>query len=412
MTAEIISIGDELLIGQVVNTNASWMATQLNLAGIRVYQITAVSDNIRHIHASLKEAAGRVDLILITGGLGPTRDDITKQALCEYFDTGLLFNEHVYNDIKNLFGKRGFKISSLNRKQAEIPENCTPIKNNHGTAPGMWFEKDGKIYISMPGVPFEMKAMVTDYVIPELLKRFDPGFIIHKTILTQGLPESALAKKIESWENNLPDSIKLAYLPQPGTVRLRLSGTSKNKEELAQQISDETDKLISLISDSVFGFDQDQLQNVIGRLLRGKGMTLSTAESCTGGYIAHLITLVPGSSDYFKGSVVAYANEIKESELGVKHESLLAFGAVSEQVAIEMAEGIKNKFGTDYAIATTGIAGPAGGSEEKPVGTVWVAVSTPDKTFARHFLMGEDRQRTIIKTAATAFNLLRLEMVS
>ena len=412
MTTEIISIGDELLIGQVVNTNASWMAVQLNLAGFSIHQITAISDKSEHIFSALKEAESHADIILITGGLGPTKDDITKQALSNYFNSRLRFNEQVYDNIQKLFGKRGFTISKLNRNQAEIPENCIPIKNSNGTAPGMWFEKDGKIYVSMPGVPFEMKAMVTNYVIPELLRRFNPGFIIHKTVLTQGIPESVLAEKIETWEDSLPAHIKLAYLPQPGLVRLRLSGKGENKEALENQLAAEIEKLTTFIPGSIYGYDDEELHEVIGQLLRNKGMTIATAESCTGGYIAHLITLIPGSSDYFKGSVVAYANEIKESALGVSHQTLIDFGAVSEQVAIEMAEGVKTKFKTDYSIATTGIAGPTGGTAEKPVGTTWIAISTPQKTIARMYLMGEHRERNINKTALTAFNMLRNEIIS
>lgn len=407
MTAEIISIGDELLIGQVVNTNSAWMAREFNRAGIKIHQVSTVSDNRQHILSSLDDASERVDLVLITGGLGPTKDDITKSTLCEYFNTRLVFSQQVFDDIKKLFGLRGIQITELNRKQAEIPEACTRIKNENGTAPGMWFEKNNKIYISMPGVPFEMQAMVTQTVIPELLKRFTTGAIIHKTILTYGIPESVLAKKIEDWEDRLPQNIRLAYLPQPGSVRLRLSATGESKSDLEKQIQAETDKLHKIIPDAIIGYDDDQLESLTGKLLLEKGRTLSTAESCTGGYIAHLITSVAGSSEYFKGSVIAYSNEIKESILGVSHQSLVDFGAVSEQVAIEMAEGVKKKLNTDYAIATTGIAGPGGGTATKPVGTAWIAIATPDKTFARHFLTGEHRGRNISKTALAALNMLR-----
>ncbi len=410
MTADIISIGDELLIGQVINTNASWIAEQLNLAGINVCRITAISDQKDHIINALDEASQRSDIILITGGLGPTKDDITKETLCEYFDTRLIFNETVFENIKELFGKRGFNISKLNRKQAEVPENCIPVKNINGTAPGMWFEKEGKVYISMPGVPFEMKSMVSGYIIPELLKKFDTGAIVNKTVLTQGLPESVLAKKIESWEDNLPENIKLAYLPQPGIVRLRLSSSGKEKAKLEENINIEIQKLKKIIPDSIFGYDNEKLYEIIGNLLRERGQTLSTAESCTGGYIAHLITSVAGSSDYFKGSVVSYANEIKENILGVRNKSLIEHGAVSKQVAIEMAEGVKLKLNTDYAIAVTGIAGPGGGTPEKPVGTTWIALATPKKTIVKHFQMGEHRERNIRRTALTALGMLRREL--
>ncbi len=407
MTAEIISIGDELLIGQVINTNAAWMGAEFSQAGIKIHQVTTISDDRNNILSALHEASRRVDLILITGGLGPTKDDITKVTICEFFNTHLVFNPDVYENIKKLFGSRGMQISELNRKQAEVPEACKPIENLNGTAPGMWFEKEGKIFISMPGVPYEMKAMITNTVIPELLERFNPGAIFHKTIMTQGIPESVLAQKIENWEDGLPKNIKLAYLPQPGAVRLRLTAIGKDIKTLEQMIADEIGKLNKIIPNDISGFDDEPLNETIGKLLREKGKTLSTAESCTGGYIAHLITAVPGSSDYFKGSIIAYANEAKESMLGVRHQSLIKYGAVSEQVVKEMAEGARIKLKTDYAIATSGISGPGGGTDEKPVGTTWIAIATPEKTMVEHFLMGDHRERNIRKTAATALNMLR-----
>ncbi len=410
MTAEIISIGDELLIGQVVNTNASWISEQFNNAGIKISRINTIADEKIQILSALKEASERAYIILITGGLGPTKDDITKAALCEYFGTKLIFESSVYENIKNLFKKRGFKIGELNKKQAEVPESCIPIENIHGTAPGLWFEKEKVIYVSMPGVPYEMKQMVKDYIIPELLKLFSPGAIVHKTILTQGLPESLLAKKIESWEDNLPGNIKLAYLPSPGTVRLRLSATGRKEPELERQIINEITTLKKIIPGIIFGYDNDRLYEIVGNMLREKNLTVSTAESCTGGYIAHLITSVAGSSDYFKGSVVAYSNEIKESLLGVQHQSLINFGAVSEPVVKEMAMGIKNKMRTDYTIATSGIAGPGGGTEDKPVGTTWIAIATPTKIISKKFMMGDHRERNIKKTAMTALNMLRKEL--
>jgi len=411
-TAEIISIGDELLIGQVINTNAAWISEELNNAGIKVHQVTTISDNRDHIITALQEAKERADIILITGGLGPTKDDITKETLCEYFETQLVFSEQVYDNIVDLFGKRGFTISEPNRKQAEIPENCTPIKNNFGSAAGMWFEQEGKIFVSMPGVPFEMKPMVAEYIIPELKKRFKTKAIVNKTVLTQGVGESWLAEKIEDWEDNLPDNIKLAYLPQPGVVRLRLSATGENKKELEDQVDYEIEKLLKIIPEYFFGYNKEQLYEIIGELLKTKNQTVSTAESCSGGYIAHLITSVTGSSEYFKGSVVAYDNEIKQKYLGVKEKSLIDFGAVSEKVIKEMAEGARKKFQTDFAIATSGVAGPGGGTKEKPVGTTWIAVAAPDKTIAKHFLFGEHRERNIRKTALTALNMLRKELLS
>jgi nicotinamide-nucleotide amidase len=412
VTAEIITIGDELLIGQVINTNAAWLGTELNLAGIKIHQVTTIADDRVHILSALHEASRHTDFIIITGGLGPTKDDITKETLCEFFSTRLVFSPMVYENIKRLFGSRGLEISELNRKQAKIPEACKPIENLNGSAAGMWFEKEGKIYISIPGVPYEMKSMISSYIIPELQKRFNPGAIVHKTIMTHGVAESVLAQKLENWEDNLPANIKLAYLPQPGSVRLRLTGMGNDKRILEQTIAGEIDKLKKIIPEDISSFDDEQLNETIGRLLRQHGKTLSTAESCTGGYIAHLITSVPGSSDYFKGSVIAYANEAKESLLKVRHKSLVEHGAVSGQVVKEMAAGARIRLKTDIAIATSGIAGPGGGTDDKPVGTTWIAISTTKKTFAEHFLMGNDRERNIRRTAVIALNMLRKFMIS
>jgi nicotinamide-nucleotide amidase len=409
MKAEIISIGDELLIGQVVNTNASWMAVKLNEIGIRVNQITSISDQKEHIIKALENALKEVDIILFTGGLGPTRDDITKITLAGFFNSKLVRNENVLRDIQHLFGSRGMDLNELNKKQAEIPDKCVAIRNKNGTAPGMWFEENGKIVVSMPGVPYEMEPMMTDFIIPELSKRTD-RVILHKTVLTQGIPESRLAEMIENWEDNLPENIKLAYLPKPGIVRLRLSAVGSDKKEINHAIETEIEKLKKIIPNNIFGFDDEDLSIVIGKLLREKKQTLSTAESCTGGYIAHLITSIAGSSDYYKGSVVAYANEIKEQLLGVQEKSLVKYGAVSEVVAREMAQQVREKFGTDFSIATSGIAGPGGGTKEKPVGTTWIAIATPDKILAELFHFGEHRERNIIKTAQTALNMLRKEI--
>jgi nicotinamide-nucleotide amidase len=411
MTVEIITIGDELLIGQVIDTNSAWIAEQLNMIGIRVYQITSISDNREHILNTLKEAETRAEIILITGGLGPTKDDITKLTLCEYFKTKLVFNEEAYKNIENLFILRGFKVTELNRLQAEVPENCTPLMNSNGTAPGMWFAQNNRIFVSMPGVPFEMKTMMTGQVIPRLASMFDSVYIVHKTILTQGVGESFLAKTIEEWENALPENIKLAYLPQPGLVRLRLTAIGNDKTELLAILEEQDQKLRKIIPDFIFGYNDDTMELVVGMLLRKLKMTVSTAESCTGGYIAHLITEVPGSSDYFIGSVVAYANKIKKDELGVKAESLERYGAVSEAVVCEMAEGIRKKFRTDFSVATSGIAGPDGGTKEKPVGTTWIAVATPEKVVSQKFLFGEHRGRNIQKAALAALNMLRMELL-
>jgi nicotinamide-nucleotide amidase len=410
MLAEIITIGDELLIGQVIDTNSAWMAEQLNMAGIRVHQITSISDNQEHILKTLKEASERVQLILITGGLGPTKDDITKQTLCKYFNTSLVFSEEAYKNVENLFYHRGVAVTEINRLQAMVPANCRVIPNRNGTAPGMWFEKDGCIYVSMPGVPFEMKAIMELEIIPQLLNKLNQ-VIIHRTILTEGVGESHLASIIEAWEDSLPSFIKLAYLPQPGMVRLRLTAYGTDRAQLQTAINKAEKELYPYAGKYIFGFDNDTLESVVGQLLASKGMTLATAESCTGGNIAHLITSIAGSSDYFKGSVVAYSNEIKEKLLGVPHQILIDHGAVSEETVIAMAEGIKVRFSTDYAIAVSGIAGPGGGTDEKPIGTTWIAIATPTETIARKFLLGDHRGRNIQKASKAALNMLRGKLI-
>lgn len=406
MKAEIITIGDEILIGQVIDTNSAWIAEQLNLTGIKVAQITSISDQREHILNALEEASGRSEIILMTGGLGPTRDDITKETLCEYFGTRLVFNQDAFNNIERIFRLRGFQITPLNRAQAEIPENCSMLLNSNGTAPGMWFEKDGRIYVSMPGVPFEMKSLMTDCVLPRL-KNLSPVSIYHRTILTQGVGESFLASIIENWETNLPAHIKLAYLPQPGIVRLRLSASGHNLNLLMNEVNEKVNELYGLIPQYIFGEGEDTLEKIAGDQLKKRGLTLATAESCTGGYIAHLITGIAGSSAYFKGSVVAYSNEIKENILGVKPETLEKYGAVSEQTVQEMADGIIKKFRVDCAIAVSGIAGPDGGSDEKPVGTTWICVKTPLGSITKKFTFGEHRGRNIRRAALAALDLLR-----
>ncbi len=409
MKAEIITIGDELLIGQVIDTNSAWMADELNMMGIKVHQITSISDNREHIISTLKEASKRADILLITGGLGPTNDDITKETLSSYFDSPLVFNEEAYLQIEQLFAHRGFPVTSLNRMQAMLPACCVPLPNTNGTAPGMWFEKDHIVYVSMPGVPFEMKAMMTHAVLPKLTS-FSHAAIVHKTILTQGVGESFLAATIAPWENSLPAHIRLAYLPQPGLVRLRLSATGADARQLQSEVEHWVSKLQEMIPEFIFGFDNDTLEEIIGRQLLALNYTLATAESCTGGYIAHLITGISGSSNYFKGSVVAYANEIKENILGVSQQTIMKHGAVSEATVIEMAEGVRQKLGTTCSIAISGIAGPLGGTTEKPVGTTWIAVSSPAGMVTEKFLLGEHRGRNIRKAGISALNMLRKEL--
>jgi nicotinamide-nucleotide amidase len=411
MLAEIITIGDELLIGQVIDTNSAWIAEQLNTHGIQVHQITSISDNRQHILTTLREAAGRADLILITGGLGPTKDDITKQTLCEYFNTSLVFDQEAFDNISRIFSSRGFPVTELNRLQAMVPEGCTVLNNANGTAPGMWFEKEGKIYVSMPGVPFEMKPLVTDLVLPRLSGQ-SGNSIIHRTILTEGVGESFLAAKIERWEDTLPSFIKLAYLPQPGIVRLRLTAKGTDEAILEEAIAKAEQDLLPLVGEYIFGYDSETLPEIIGRLLKKGNYSLSTAESCTGGHLAHLITAIAGSSDYFKGGIVAYSNEIKESLLGVEQNTLLKFGAVSEQTVIGMADRARDRLRTDFSIAVSGIAGPAGGTPEKPVGTTWIAVASPSGTIAKKFLFGEHRGRNIQRAAISALSMLRKEILS
>ncbi len=410
MLAEIITIGDELLIGQVIDTNSAWISEQLNMTGIKVHQITSISDNQEHILQTLKEASTRVQLILITGGLGPTKDDITKQTLCKYFDTSLIFSEEAYTNVANLFYHRGVAVTEINRQQAMVPANCKVLPNANGTAPCMWFEKDNCIYVSMPGVPFEMKAIMEQEVIPRLQQQQNQ-VIIHRTILTEGVGESMLASIIETWEDTLPEFIKLAYLPQPGIVRLRLTAYGTDRNVLQEAINKAEKEIYPLAGKFIFGFDNDTIESVVGNKLRQKGITLSTAESCTGGNIAQLITSIAGSSDYFKGSVVAYSNEIKERLLGVPHQTILDHGAVSEQTVVAMAEGIRERFATDYSIAVSGIAGPGGGTDEKPVGTTWIAVATPNGTIARKFLLGDHRGRNIRKASVAALNMLRGKLI-
>ncbi len=412
MKAEIITIGDEILIGQIVDTNAAWIAEQFNLSGIEIYQITSVHDDTEHIKEALQNAEEKVDLVVLTGGLGPTKDDITKHALCEYFNTKLVFHEPTFEHIKQRFKNRNIDLNKLNRDQALVPEACTVLANKVGTAPGMWFEKDDTIFVSVPGVPFEMKYLVENEILQRLQNNGKTKAIFHKTVQTQGLPESMLAQRIENWENSLPKNIKLAYLPNPMSVRLRLSAIGNNLNELKVEVQDEIERLKQLIPDHIFGFDNETLAEVIGRLLLKKGQTLAVAESCTGGYISHLITSVPGSSGWYKGGVTAYSNEIKQQLLGVSAGTLEKHGAVSEQVVCEMAEGARRKMKADFSVATSGIAGPTGGTEEKPVGTVWIAVATPGKIFAEKFVFGDNRERNIIRSSQTALQILRRTIIT
>jgi nicotinamide-nucleotide amidase len=407
MKTEIITIGDEILIGQIVDTNSAWMGQQLNLHGIEVYQVTSVHDNHNHILKAFADAEKNADLVLITGGLGPTKDDITKKCLCEFFGTELVYYPEVFERVQSLLSLRNVTINRLNHDQALLPANCTVLHNSAGTASGMWFERNGTIFVSMPGVPFEMEAIMTEEVFPRLIKLGIMQSIVHKTILTLGLPESMLAEKIEEWESALPDFIKLAYLPSALMVRLRLSAYGTDQAMLEAEIEKQVKELMTIIPEYVFGFDEENMALVIGRMLVKTSKTLAVAESCTGGNIAHFITSNPGSSAYFKGAVVAYFNEIKIKLLGVPSEMIESDGAVSKQVAEAMAIGAQKALNADYTIATTGIAGPDGGSEEKPVGTVWIAVAGPSGVKSEKFIFRHNRERNIIRSTQTALNLLR-----
>ena len=407
MKAIIITIGDEILIGQIVNTNSSWISENLNLLGISIAEMISISDNRDHIQSTLKRYEGVVDIVICTGGLGPTSDDITRMTIAEYFESELIENPDVLSDIYALFRKRGMKVTEPNRKQAMVPAACKILRNPSGTAPGMWFERSGTIFAFVPGVPYEMMDIFNGSLLSEISKRLDGLVVVHQTVLTQGIPESYLSEMIQEWEYSLPENIKLAYLPRPGLVRLRLTGIGNDRKSLEDQLNNEIGKLKLLLPEDIYGLNNETLENVVGNILREQGKTLATAESCTGGSIAKLITSVPGSSDYYLGSLVAYSNMIKIEMLGVSPGLIEKYGAVSAEVVAKMAEGARRYFQTDYALATSGIAGPAGGTVEKPVGTTWIAVSSEEKTIVKHYNFGEHRGRNIEKTSYSGLNILR-----
>lgn len=408
---DIISIGDELLIGQVKNTNASWMAEKLNQKAISVNRIITVSDKWIAINDALRNSVLSAKLVLVTGGLGPTKDDLTKDAICDFFGSKLVLNQDVLAHVQGFFAKRGRELTESNSKQAMLPHNCQVVHNLQGTAPGMHFEKDGTHFVFMPGVPFEMKAIMKEWVIPFFLKQYRVKPLAQKTVLTSGLGESFLADRIADWEDALPENISLAYLPAPGRVRLRISVKAEQQQDADNQLQMHIADLQNIIPELIYGFDDDLLEAVIGNLLKKNGKTISTAESCTGGMIAEKLTSIAGSSSYFKGSVVAYANEIKTNVLNVNSKLIEEYGAVSEEVACAMAEGVRKLMQTDIAISTTGIAGPDGGSEEKPVGTVWIAMATAQGVSAKKYQFGNQRQRNINWTVQTALNTLRKSLI-
>jgi len=412
LKVEIITIGDEILIGQILDSNSKWMATELNNIGVEVYQITSIHDDEKHILNAIAEAEKRVDIILITGGLGPTKDDITKRVLAKYFKDDLVLHNDIVTHIKGLFKRINYPFTEINRQQALVPSKAKPLTNYYGTAPGMWFKERGKVFVSMPGVPTEMKGLMTQSVLPLLQQQFDLPFIYHKTILTYGMGESMLAEKIADWENNLPKLLKLAYLPAFGRVRLRISAKGKSKEKIIKLVDDEVAKLQPLIGDIILGTEESEpLEVVIGKLLKAQNKTLATAESCTGGAIASLITSIAGASNYFKGAVVSYAAEIKEQLLNVKASTIEKYSVVSKEVAKEMARNARIVLNSDYAIATTGNAGPTTDKTDKSVGTVFIAIATPQNVYVEVFSFGQPREKVIVKATQKALELLRNQLI-
>lgn len=399
MNASIITIGDELLIGQVVNTNASWIAAELETNNIHVSRIVAIADDFHDITNTLSEALLQSDVVIITGGLGPTKDDITKMALCDYFGMQLVMHEPSLANVVDFFTKRGLPISAINKMQALVPDGCEPLVNKVGTAPGMWFEREGKIIVSLPGVPFEMRWLMSEYVLPKLQGYLGVEAILHKTILTCGIGESFLSELLETWEAALPQNFRLAYLPDAGKVRLRLSARGDYKVTLQGQIETQLATLKVLISDYIYGYDDENFASVVGKLLRNKSATLATAESCTGGELGHQITEISGASDYYLGGVITYSNQLKEQLLGVSADTLANYGAVSSKTAQEMASGCRKLFKSDFAIATTGIAGPTGGTEEKPLGTVWIAIASKNGVVSQKYVFrttrAQHQERTV-----------------
>jgi len=412
MKAAIITIGDELLIGQTVDTNSAWMGAELSMAGFDVYRITSIHDRREDIINALSEAKEKADVVLITGGLGPTSDDITKETLCEFFNTHPVTNPDILNMIEKMMSRRNLQMNENNRRQAEVPESCRVLKNIKGTAPGMWFEKDETIFISMPGVPYEMKYIMTKHVLPELNKRFTSQIIIHRNIMTYGTFEAKLAEILTGFEEKLPENIKLAFLPASGIIKLRLTGTGTSRELLLKSINDQVNKLYKTIPDYIYGENEESLEMAIGQLLQTRNSTVCTAESCTGGEIAHLITSVPGSSAYYKGSVVAYANSVKTQLLGIHEDIIEEYGAVSEEVVCEMAKGARELFKTEYAVAISGIAGPGGSTETKHVGTVWIVVASQKRISIENHVFGNDRLNNIRRFSLAALNLLRMQIIS
>ncbi len=405
--AELLCIGDELLFGQVLDTNAHWMSAALSDAGIRVVWKTTVGDVEGDILAAFAQAEKRADIVLISGGLGPTNDDLTKPCLAKYFDCSLRIDPEALEEVTSFFKSRGRALTDVNRQQAALPDCCEKITNRVGTAPGMWFERNQKVFVSMPGVPHELKIMMNELVIPKLKVFFNPPIIHHTVIRTAGIGESFLAEKIRGWERSLPPHFKLAYLPGVGDLRLRLTASGSDGDQLQRESDALVADLKGVAGEYIYGLGETNLEAVVGQLLRERGLTLAAAESCTGGYLSHLITSVPGSSDYFAGGIVAYDNEIKIQQTGVDRETLKAHGAVSEETVLRMARGAREKLGTDIGVATSGIAGPGGGTPDKPVGTVWIAYSDARQEVAKKLNLSSERMVNIRLASMIVLNLIR-----
>ena len=406
MFAELITIGDELLIGQVVDTNSAWMGRELNNIGIEVLRIVSVRDREEEILEAIDNAMKRVNIVLVTGGLGPTKDDITKQTLCKYFNTELIFSEEVFENVKRVLAGK-IPMNKLNKGQAMVPKNCTVINNPVGSASVSWFERDGKVLVSMPGVPQEMTTVMAESVLPKLHERFQTDVIMHQTFLVQHYPESVLAEKLEAWEVALPDCIKLAYLPKLGIIRMRLTGRGHDRKEVETLLNREKAKLETILGEDIFSEEDTPLEVIIGELLKKRKLTVSTAESCTGGSIAERLTSIAGSSEYFKGSIVAYSNEVKKDLLYVSSETLEKYGAVSEETVVEMVKGAMKALKTDCAVATSGIAGPGGGTPEKPVGTVWIAAGYKNEIRTYKQETNRGRSMNIERAGNNALLMLR-----
>ena len=410
--AEIITIGDEILIGQTVDTNSAWISAHLSELGIRVNRIISISDLKEEIISALDDSLGRADLVLLTGGLGPTSDDITKDTLAEYFGSKLVVNQDVLDEVTGRLSRRNLEMNENNRRQALVPDNCTVLINRAGTAPGMVYSRDGKLIVSMPGVPSEMKYLMTEYVLTMVAGKTGRSAIVHRNIMTYGTFEARLAERLEGFEKELPPGVRLAYLPAHGLIKLRLTGRGSDADRIKRITGEQVEKLYTIIPDVIYGEDEVMLEEVAGKLLLKKNLTLSTAESCTGGKIASLITSVPGSSSWYKGSVIAYENSVKTSLLGIDPETIKRTGAVSRETAEQMASGVRRLMQTDYSVAVTGIAGPAGGTPEKPVGTVWIAVASADGIVSELHHFADERMINILRSSYTALNMLRLQILN